>query len=79
MPIIHTRFGVTWTPTPEDRARAMANHGGQSLEKLRDRMGVDWCELHAILADEPYGKGRVEEHSRKMVNLILRQRAGVFD
>lgn len=76
MPIIGTRFGVIWTPTPEDRAQAKNNHGGQSLEKLASRGGVDWSELHAILEHEDYDASvRIEDLSRQCVDTILRMRA----
>jgi hypothetical protein len=75
MPILGTRTRVVWTPTAEDRARAKDNHSGQSLEHLADRMGVSWCELEAILANEPYGLiARDETNAVKRVHLILRQR-----
>ena len=76
MPIIGTKTAVIWRPTENDQVRAMCNHGGQSLAKLAERGGVDWTELDAILADEPYSlTTRDEVSSCKRVHLILRQRA----
>jgi hypothetical protein len=78
MPIIHTRFSVTWNATPEDETQARANHGGQSLQVLANRGGLDWSELHAILEHERYeATVRIEDLSRQCVNTILRQRAGI--
>lgn len=44
----------TWMPTRDQRARALVNHDGQSLEKLCSRGGVTWAELAAILRNVPY-------------------------
>lgn len=75
MPIIHTRFAVTWRPTERDRKRAHENHE-QALEGLAERGGVDWSELDAILADETYYHHiRNEDASRKRVHLILSGRS----
>jgi len=77
MPILSTRYAVTWMPTPEDRATAQQNHGGQTLEELKDRCGVSWCELDAILSNEPYGKNggeRDTDRSRGRVYKILKHR-----
>lgn len=48
MPLIHGGESVTWTPTAADREQARQNHD-QTLERLRQRGGVDWGELEAIL------------------------------
>ena len=41
---------VYFEATAADRAQAMSNHGQQTLERLRERGGVSWCELAAILS-----------------------------
>lgn len=75
MPILDTKYAVTWKPTREDRETAMQNHGGQSLEELKSRCGVSWCELDAILANERYGKmKRDTDRSRGRVYTILKHR-----
>lgn len=76
MPILDTKYAVTWKPTPEDRRTAEKNHGGQTLEELKSRCGVSWCELDAILANEAYGKNgkRDTDRSRGRVYVILKHR-----
>lgn len=37
-----------WTPTVEDKRTAQSNHS-QTLERLKDRGGMSWCEMLAIL------------------------------
>lgn len=77
MPILDTKYRVTWKPTPGDRRQAEQNHGGQTLEELKKRCGVSWCELDAILANEPYGKNgtRNTDRSRGRVYKILKHRS----
>lgn len=43
----------TWEPTAAQRQQARSNHG-QTLERLRERGGVSWCELSAILECRRY-------------------------
>lgn len=75
MPIINTRLSVTWRPTAQDRERAVFNHD-QTLEQLKARCGVDWTELDAIVANEPWEHHkRTEDTSRMRVHRILSQRA----
>lgn len=45
--------GYQWFPTLRDRHRAILNHG-QTLERLRERGGVSWGELVAIVEDRPW-------------------------
>lgn len=53
MPIIKTREDFTWVATRSDRHQAERNHR-QSLERLKERGGVSWCELAAILENRPH-------------------------
>ena len=73
MPILGTRDTISWRPTREDQERAKANHGGQSLEKLKSRNGLDWAELRAVLADEDY-RPMSEKDAARSVGIILQQR-----
>jgi hypothetical protein len=42
------RTGWRWQPTEADHTQARINHG-QTLEVLKSRGGLSWCELAAIL------------------------------
>lgn len=46
MPINGDSF--TWHPNDADRAQARSNHA-QTLERLKERGGMSWCELCAVL------------------------------
>ena len=35
-------------------AQAMRNHGGQSLQRLAERGGLDWTEILAVLRDKTW-------------------------
>lgn len=35
-------------------AQAMRNHGGQSLQRLAERGGLDWTEIFAVLKDKTW-------------------------
>ena len=35
-------------------AQAMENHGGQSLQRLAERGGLDWAEILAVLKDKTW-------------------------
>lgn len=75
MPIIGTRFSVSWSPTDADRKSALDNHS-QTLERLKERGGLDWTELDAVLCGERYhARVRDTQDSAKRVHLILTQRA----
>ncbi len=52
MPILRGEKGACfeWEPNERDHFRAMRNHG-QTLERLRERGGVNWGELDCILRD----------------------------
>lgn len=76
MPIIGTKSSVEFEPTEDDRETAMQNHH-QTLERLAERGGLDWTELDAVLAHEPYyERHREPGNSAKRVMLILTHRAG---
>lgn len=40
---------VDWQLVADHGQQARRNHGGQSVKRLAERGGLDWCELHAIL------------------------------
>lgn len=42
-----------WSPTDEDRLWAKNNHS-QTLERLKDRGGMSWCEMLAIVNHRPW-------------------------
>lgn len=44
-----------WEPTSEDRRWADRNHG-QTLERLKERGGMSWCEMVAIVAHRKWEK-----------------------
>jgi hypothetical protein len=44
--------------TPEDQTWAQKNHGGQTLEELAGRGGLDICELIAVLDHRPFRHDR---------------------
>ena len=46
---------VPWEMLAPHEAQAQRNHGGQSLERLAQRGGLDPCEALAILDDKPWG------------------------
>ena len=64
---------VTWRPDDEDEKWAHRNHH-QSLAELRDRCGLSWCELAAILRRQPYRQIDLAE-ARRAVHTILKTRA----
>lgn len=74
MPIIGTADAVVFKATAADDKRAQLNHGGQSLQRLAERGGVDWAELRAILADEDY-TAMPERRAARACHLILQDRA----
>lgn len=59
------RLAVYFEPTKADREQAERNHGGQSLERLRERGGVSWCELAAILSNRPHSRMDQNEARRE--------------
>ena len=46
---------VPWEMLAPHEAQAQRNHGGQSLERLSERGGLDPAEMLAILDDKPWG------------------------
>lgn len=44
----------TFVPTTCQEAQAQANHGNQSLERLRQRGGVSLAEMIAIVNSRPW-------------------------
>ena len=47
----YAKSSLTWVPTERDRARCMRNHN-QTLERLKQRGGLDWGEMAACLFDK---------------------------
>lgn len=44
-----------WSPTADDRRWADRNHG-QTLERLKERGGMSWCEMVAIIGHRRWEK-----------------------
>jgi hypothetical protein len=42
-----------WVPTAGDRRQAESNHY-QTLERLAQRGGMSWCEMAAIVLNQPW-------------------------
>lgn len=60
MPVMSRGDGqeyFTWVPTAAHREQAKFNHG-QTLERLRERGGVDWMELYWILKGLGWGANK---------------------
>jgi hypothetical protein len=63
MPIQNVKWGrdydpaldgpFIWEPTDDDRRWADRNHG-QTLERLKARCGMSWCEMVAIVGHRPW-------------------------
>lgn len=72
MPIQNTNWGrdhdpslngpFVWEATEEDRRWADRNHG-QTLERLKQRGGMSWCEMVAIVAHRKWDKA--DQHTAK--------------
>lgn len=81
MPPFNERRGAKLTvhfePTAADRRQAERNHGGQSLERLRERGGVSWCELAAILSNRPHRRMDQEAARRECEPRLTHARASV--
>ena len=67
-PVLHSKphCSVLWSKIAPHEAQARANHGGQSLEKLASRGGLDWTELLAVLEDRPWRKMSEAEAIKKV-------------
>lgn len=57
-------------------AQAMKNHGGQSLQRLAERGGLDWTEIIAVLKDKTwqemgYGFSPTKEEGEKAKEDVL--------
>lgn len=57
-------------------AQAMENHGGQTLQRLAERGGLDWAEILAVLKDKKwqemgYGPGLSKEGLEKAKKDVL--------
>lgn len=57
-------------------AQAMRNHGGQTLQRLAERGGLDWTEILAVLRDKTwkemgYGLHCSEEEAKKAREDVL--------
>jgi hypothetical protein len=50
----------TWEPTPEHHHQARRNHG-QTLTRLKERSGISWSELAAILERRTWRAMRRDE------------------
>lgn len=48
------RVSVPWGMVAPHERQARTNHGGQSLERLNERGGLDPTELVAVLEDRPW-------------------------
>ena len=57
-----------WTPSPEDRRWADQNHG-QTLERLKERGGMSWCEMVAIVGNRRWAA--MDQHEAKAECLRL--------
>lgn len=55
-PILGTRpvEYIPWAVIEPHEQQAMKNHGGQSLQRLAERGGLDWVETLAVLEDMHY-------------------------
>lgn len=51
-----------WEPTAEDRRWADRNHG-QTLERLKERGGMSWCEMVSIVGHRKWQKA--DQHAAK--------------
>lgn len=64
----------SWFPTKADRDQARENHS-QTLERLRERGGVSWCELLAIVSNRPWQNfGRGQEGAKIAVQSVMKRR-----
>lgn len=71
MPIIHSDppENVTWRPTESDRRQALYNHS-QTLERLRERCGLDWGELLAVLENRRFTRNDYYGKREAVLQLI---------
>jgi hypothetical protein len=51
--IIGTPWCVPFALVKRHAAQCQKNHG-QSPERLRERGGLSWCELYAVITDQPW-------------------------
>lgn len=60
-PILGSGYRLPWAFVAPHEGRARRNHGGQSLQRLAERGGLDWREMLAVIEDKPIlGPGRPE-------------------
>lgn len=72
---------VPWDLVAPHEAQAMRNHGGQSLEVLADRHGLDLIELAFVLLDRPYmaaspskaARHKVREDALRLIKEFVRE------
>lgn len=57
MPILHSDGQVIpYEMVKQHEKQVMINHGGQTVEKICERGGLDWVELYCVLKDKPFNK-----------------------
>lgn len=61
---------IPWELLLPHAEQAIANHGGQTLERLAERGGLCYSEAVAILTDQPWPHGKVEGSEEKLGVLI---------
>jgi hypothetical protein len=66
-----------WVPTVGDRLWAEKNHG-QSLERLKERGGMSWCEMAAIVLNRPWGKFE-QPYAKAICRDVLKSRTLAAD
>jgi len=62
---------IPWRVIAPHEQQAQRNHGGQTLQRLKERGGLCACEATAVLEDRPWH--RFENHEdaeRRLVELV---------
>ena len=75
------RWGsIPWGVIAPHEERAKSNHGGQSLEKLASRGGLDPVEAIAVLEGRPWLLGMNKKETRdargRCIEVLIRQHGG---
>jgi hypothetical protein len=69
---VHPAATVTFVPTDEDCEWAKKNHD-QTLQRLKERGGMSWCEMAAILHHRRHHKMDWDVARLSVMNEIARR------
>jgi hypothetical protein len=70
-PILGSTDYIPYELVEEHEEQAMKNHGGQTVEKLAKRGGLNYQELACVLVNQPFNKNLSIVKAKKTIDIMV--------